>query len=660
MAMQAKKKLMKKAPAEKAGGGPPKHLAYITEEEAKLLDMILTIKKGAKGTDGKPLPQTYEPGQGSPTEFLTELTPQQINELLAKTDGTSETTPQGVESYAMFSENSSTTAGKTSAQKDSSYGGSVSANTNTGSSLNAGRGGSPVGSKTPDTSFGNGGVASHGNRETPGSYDRINTSTWSTGEPKSAQMQETERRFEVGRVRDQMSQYRSPPGTKATALDPSLRGRAQAAERSKVAGTGDSRPAASSIPTASELGRLVSGPGKTDRENVTTLTRDPKGPGIQRSSELGRLAVGSQFNTPLADNPGAYNESELANAVTGEQPRAIGATTFDKVSGIVTDPTSTMITNPTIRQSLGDQVRPAIAQPKVDREVPLTSAPDKTDRVRSIIMGADPIPQPKSSVLPFRNGVPDSSLSPLTTLTPPANDDLITSPSPTERTLMPSKPAPAPTPVPRSSLQDLITSPSPQERTLMPSRLVAAPEPIDLTSAPDPSGSGEFIDPNMPDISFDANQPSGTLFDPQPSATLGGDGGDGATAPVAPGTGPQPGPAPPLDGKGGDEYLPGIMPWDRADFSEIAKAYEAAGQTYTPQQFMAAFYNSQPYSIEHPAADASVEPSGDMSVDRFGGVMPWDRVSYDKLRKSHEAVGQTYTPEQFVTQFYSTPQAQAA
>jgi hypothetical protein len=650
MAKQAQKMPMKSKPATRppADGGPPKHLAYITEEEAKLLDIILTIKKGAKGKDGKPLPQTYSPGGGHPLEFLTELTAAQINELLGKTDGESETTPQGVESYAMFSENSSTTAGKTSAQKDASYGGSKSTKDS-----NSGYASSQFNNNTRSPSKSDvgakGRTADSGNSNSS-YFGGINTNTVRTSQPKSSQMQETERRYEVGRVRDQMSQYRSPPGTEATALDPSLRGRAQAAGRSKlsglVSGPGKtdresiSRPLGSSIPNTSELGRLVSAPGKTDRANVTTLNRDPTGPVPKRTtdtaSELANLSVGSRFNRPLADDPGAYDESEMANAVTGEKPRPLGGGFKKFNEGVQTDPTSDKLADSSLQMLTGGKPspQPVSAPGKSDRQVPLQSAPGKTDRVRDIIMGAGPIP--KSNVLPFRNGVPDSTLSPLVTQKPPpANDDLITSPSPEERRLMPSLPVPAPSPVSRSSLQG-------------------------LTTAPDTSGSGEFIDPEMPDISFDNNQPSGSLFDPVPESPDPGTEGGGEPLPIdtgnppapGPGPGPAPEPEPSAGAEGSAEYLPGIMPWDRADYEEIAKAYEAAGQTYTPQQFMAAFYNSQPFTIERPAADPDVPAPADASIDPYGGIMPWDRLAYEKLRKSAEAVGQTYTPQQFIAQFY--------
>ena len=102
------------------------------------------------------------------------------------------------------------------------------------------------------------------------------------------------------------------------------------------------------------------------------------------------------------------------------------------------------------------------------------------------------------------------------------------------------------------------------------------------------------------------------------------------------------------------------MPWDRADYAEIAKAYEAAGQTYTPQQFMAAFYNSQPFTIERPPADDAAPAGAAPSIDPYGGIMPWDRKTYDQLRKSYAAIGQTYAPEQFVMQYYATPRQQAA
>ena len=709
MATQPKKSV-KKAPAAKpqarpnADGGPPKHLAYITEEEAKLLDIILTIKKGATGKDGKPLPQTYSPGKGNPLEFLTELSSEQINELLAKTDGESETTPEGVESYAM--EGSVTRSGGTVSRSGVTRSSSAPSR-NSGTPRDQRTGASPGAKATQTRDSGNRdtGVAPGGGRERPGAFGGIDTGKVKTTPTRSTFKTETVKVAPRG-VSPGTGNGTTPVAQDSVVRHLEMGKPAQVA--STLAGLVDKeprRPTNSSIPSGSELASLVkapatvSGPGKTDRENVTTIeqngigfngkrvgftqgadlpsassipsgselaslvkappksnvteiNKNPNGPMPQRTtdvpSELSRLAVGSQFNTPLADDPGAYDESELASAVTGETPRAIGSTSFEDVARIRSDPTATQIANPDAAQIMSDQLRPAPMQNKVDREI-LSEAPrsaaGKTDRARAAIMGDAPI-------LPFRNGVPDdqpaappsnrnsvpdSSLSPLATQKPPATDDLITSPSPAER------------------------------EQFMPQQMAPAPSPIGIDGGTEAQALGE--EELMPDISFDANQPetAPTLFDPQaPEPVLPAeDGSSGGPPVVDDGTAPLPGEEPgagpsPVPGDGTAEYLPGIMPWDRMAFEEISRAYEAAGKTYTPEEFRAAFYNSQPFTIEHPAADDDALAPSEPGTDPYDGIMPWDRVAYNNLRKSYEAVGQTFTPEQFIMQYYATPQSQAA
>lgn len=776
-AIAAKKDPAKAKP--QAMDGPKKHLAYITEEEAKILDILLQIKKGAKGPDGKPIPQTYEPGDGHPTEFLTELTGAQINELLAKTDGESNPTEHGVDSYYMEASGSGNV-------KDSSPSQSGTKSSNSTSTSNAGGEGrsgengmrGPVGSNAPSKTTSSrtsdtgkttntGRPGENGMRDSPGanaptgrdpnsSYDtdthdsavrsmtkqgvtqpsartpsdsqlsRVTTERPSTlrspsdsqlsdpanlnpGETSSSLLREARSRANqravapgvaldpsiTGRNAPKVKAPGVAPGEKVTDvfsqpvdLDPSIRGRVQKpsptisgpgkTDRENVTtieqngvspfgenvsfSQGNGLPSASSIPSASELAGLVSTPPR----NVTTINRNPNGEmprtTVDTSSELGRLAVGSQFNTPLADDPGAYNESELANAILGQKPRNIGATDFDTVSRVRSDPTAAMLANDNVRTSIRDQMREAPLGTKVDREAPEApvSGPNKTDRetVRNFITGKEPS-------LPFRNGVPDAAKTPtvrnsvpdssLSNLATQKPDDFMAPPSKQERGLQPQRPVNAPTPVPSSSLRDVVESVRPNERALQPQNPVNAPTPVG------------GVDGDMPDISFDNNQPDTepTLFDPQTPQTQNppglGAGGTGTPAiPPIEGNTEEPPPEPVPGGTpdSNPEAMAGIMPWDRQAYAEIAAAYQAAGQVYTPQAFIQSFYNVQPFTIEHPSADVPAAPAA-AGADPYAGIMPWDRPVYDQMRKSAIAAGQTFTPQQFITQFYA-PQAQAA
>ncbi len=804
--------------------GPPKHLAYITEDEAKILDMVLTIKKNAKGKDGKPIPQTYNPGQGHPLEFLTELTGAQINELLRKTDGDSDMTKEGVPSFMMdgsygSTDHTSNTGGQTTNSGSGSGGGGGGGNGIRGNSLGSagasnysgdGTGGQvnldhvggssgnvlryvngqwQIHNKETGQRINNEGgaydaapktvalrqtVAAPAPQITPASYvepevyldpqiaGRLQSAlatqaanVASTMAAKSARedalagsslaglarpgVYEGNVRYPSSAFNDNARQrsfggYENsydalanagpnlatrsvPAGQRVTdvftrdqvALDPSIAGRVQATRTPAYSTSGKTdRENVTTIEQngvspfgrnvgfrtdtetpASTLAGLVSGPNKTNREsapvaldpslagraqaaNVTTINRNPNGPVPQRTvdtaSELGRLAIDSRFNAPLADNPGAYSNSELANAITGEPSRAYQAPgNLENTRSIMSDPTAGTIA-PSPSGNIGTFVEsPMISGPgKTNREVaaePLTSAPGKTDRVRDIIMGTAPVP--RSNVLPFRNGVPgasltrvanpsinttpDSSLSPLATQSPPAGDNPVPSVTPQERQLQPSRPVSAPSPVPGAGIAAI--SPAERQR-FMSSQPVPAQSPVfnDLQTEmdaanPDAAPAKGYIGTITPEQ--DAAAGTSSITAPEPGA-----GGSTDTTGGTPSG--EPGSNPPPSGDTSTEYLPGIMPWDRGAYQEIAKAYEAAGLTYSPQQFQAAFYNEQSYVPDHPAADTEAMVPDNMTSELYGGIMPWDRQAYNQLRKSYEAIGQAYTPQQFIAQFYAT------
>ena len=44
-------------------------------------------------------------------------------------------------------------------------------------------------------------------------------------------------------------------------------------------------------------------------------------------------------------------------------------------------------------------------------------------------------------------------------------------------------------------------------------------------------------------------------------------------------------------------------------------------------------------------------------TDPYAGIMPWDRIAYDAIKTSYESRGETYTPQQFIASFYNMKQA---
>lgn len=106
-----------------------------------------------------------------------------------------------------------------------------------------------------------------------------------------------------------------------------------------------------------------------------------------------------------------------------------------------------------------------------------------------------------------------------------------------------------------------------------------------------------IADQNMPNTSTiaDQNLPGGLPSAPSRGGASLGQGGQNAALPgstLQPGTPPVAPPPVTPPAEQTDPYA-GIMPWDRIAYDAIKASYENSGQTYTPAQFIASFYNQR-------------------------------------------------------------------
>lgn len=294
-------------PAPAASGAKPvagKHLAYITEKEAKLLE-VLNLHDSDPGNDFK-----HEPGGGKPTETMV-LANAKEQKTLKKMGGSGKKTPAGMKSFVgppgTGAGIGNTNTNGSSSRSSGPSGGmgpgdtSRSSSSRSGSSYNGSGGGgrdsganSPSGDKGARTSSGyNGSGGGTGDRGTPGMNQGSNS-------------------FKGG----------SSPSSPGSGGKGDLQNTA----------TSNKGPAGGMGPgdTSRSSGTTVSGPGKSDRPN-TTIGKTPGPVGqVGRPDQTAYKGINQPANVTFIDKTPARTPNTrgiTAPTAPADPTNGIGRTT---------------------------------------------------------------------------------------------------------------------------------------------------------------------------------------------------------------------------------------------------------------------------------------------------------------------------------------------
>jgi hypothetical protein len=299
------------------------------------------------------------------------------------------------------------------------------------------------------------------------------------------------------------------------------------------------------------------------------------------------------LNGPLGDNPGAYNPQELKNVIGGLNPGVIGGG-FNPGSidaPTPSDPSTAMITDPSLSSLAGSG--PVTVKSIQDRIAPTDV---RLQAAQKAIIGTDTGVEDLTQAAYDKAYPAVSKELALPNLSGGGvNPDIATGRPPTGKATI-------------SPMGDNIY-PGVDKELAYPNLSGGGTTPPDRPGSPlatvkAPAANG------MPDISYDSNAGSLPQGNPLGSALSNvsapgsrpeGSGGSGGqtTQQASQQTVPSVAPSTGVPGGGNDRGPPlpssdpyeGIMPWDRMAFDSIRKAALAAGLTYTPAQFITTYYN---------------------------------------------------------------------
>lgn len=615
-------------------------LGYITEKEAKLLELLDMPAGDAKPPKG--VPKTHVPkkdGKTFPKEKLKKLTPKQKATLKAKTDGKVDKTKDGIDTFFME-------ASTTGSVKDASPSQSNTKTSNSTSTSNAGGEGGRTGESGMRDTVGSNAPSSgpnNSNSRDDGMRGSVGSNAPSKG-PNSTNSRD-----------DGM---RGPVGSNAPSQSPSNGGSFGRDDGARdVVGT---------------PGNVT---GKTNRENVTTINQngsiaykdDPDHPYGQNTTDISKTApadldnivgpvtaperalakqvkqpttftridspsslsplglAASAFETPMADRPGMYSPSELSNIVGGTTPtRSNPPTRESYADNVASDPTAGR-TNDSLAALAGNPEKDLgrIAQDNTfaNNHNAYRSPPSQgsIDAARAAIMGDvaqaagtptapyNPAP-PSFPASNGRYGLPEVNpavYSPPVGGTVAMNAPPVKTPSLAQAAGTITTPY-NPTGLPDSPLSPLATA---KPRALGADKYGSNTSLASLAmNAPANENSKENYSELGNDTIADQSLPGGT---PQGSPN---------NSPIA------------------DQSLPGGLPSTRTP-----PATGQGGQGNVPGGDQSTV---TPTSATPPAAVPE-------AFDPYAGIMPWDRIAYDAIKTSYEGRGQTYTPQQFITSFYN-------
>lgn len=265
-----------------------------------------------------------------------------------------------------------------------------------------------------------------------------------------------------------------------------------------------------------------------------------------------------------------YNPTKVA-ALTGSPPLRDMMPNYGEGPALDTD------LDPQIEGRLAETKLPGYGVPDVPQATPKDTVVGKTDAETSLanyeaanaIPGVTPAIAAGTLTSPY-NVKPDTPLSPLATV------------KPTVKQFGPSS-------IPSTDEQLAAyfgNGPAPDKAAGTPAgtfNIVANDNQSALQGVRDNTIADQSLPGGLPSVTSPGGPSFGQGGQPAPTGQPAG----GTTPPP-----PSPPPPPPPVAEQTDPYA-GIMPWDHIAYDAIKASVEATGQTYTPAQFIASFYNQK-------------------------------------------------------------------